>query len=220
MADAVSQQQRYPVQRGGFRQAEGDGQHRRHVGERARPEGDAEDEAEEEGGQVALALHPDLPSPGEGQGDHAEQMQADHEKDGGHEVVAVAADVAQHPPRRGRDRTDRRDGNQDAYGEQRGGPERAAGGDRALLADEADDQRDASQMARAEDDAQDAPGGGGPQRDPRRSFHGMAEVGEELLHAGVVPTFRGIRPGRRRSCPRRWTSPPPAGKRRMSSGRR
>jgi len=84
-------------------------------------------------------------------------MQADHKEDHRDEVIPIAADVAQHPPRARRDRADRGDGDEDADRKQRRGPERPPGAHRSLFADEADNHRNARQVARTEHDAEYAP---------------------------------------------------------------
>ena len=68
------------------------------------------------------------------------------------------------------------------------GPERPPRRHLALFADEADDERDAGQMAGAEQDAQDAPDERRAERDERRAFDGVAQVGEELFHVSLWPT--------------------------------
>ena len=108
-------------------------------------------------------------------------MQADEEENGGHEIVSKGADVAHHPPGGGRDRADQPDGDEDAQGEQQGDLEGALRGDLPLLVDETDDERDAGEMAGAEQDAQDAPGEGRGERDGGTAFDGAGQDGEKLF---------------------------------------
>ena len=104
----------------------------------------------------------------------------------GDEIVPVAPHVAHHAARRRRDGADGRDGDENAHGEERRSPERPPRGHLPLFADESHDQRDARQMAGAEDDAEDAPHERRGQGDQRRAFDGVAEVREELFHDGVL----------------------------------
>src|SRR6056297_2942793 len=115
-------------------------------------------------------------------------MQPHQEEDEGDEIVAPCADVAHHPTKRGRDHADERDGDKDATREDRGQPERPARCDLPLLIDEADYQRNARQVAGAEDDTQDAPDERGAKRDARGPLDRLSEGGEDLLHAHSTPT--------------------------------
>ncbi len=113
----------------------------------------------------------------------------DDEEDGGDEVVAVAAHVAHHAAGGGRDGADGRNGDEDADGKERRDRERPPRRDAALLVNEADDQRDAGQVARAEEDAEDAPHEGGRQGEGRRALDGVGQRCEELLHDYLTPIF-------------------------------
>jgi hypothetical protein len=85
-------------------------------------------QAENEGGEAPALPHLDLAGAGEGQGNHAQQVQADEKEDRGNEIVAVAADVAQHPPGHRGGGADEPDGDQDAQREQQGNLESALRG--------------------------------------------------------------------------------------------
>lgn len=112
-------------------------------------------------------------------------MQADEEEYRGDEIVAVAADVAQHPPGQRGGGADEPDGDQDAQRKQQGNLEGAFRGDGALLVDEADDQRDAGEVAGAEHDAQDTPNDRGGQGDGGAALDGARQVAEQRLDHGT-----------------------------------
>ncbi len=123
------------------------------------------------------------PGPDHGIGITPEQMQPHDEENGRHEVVPPAAHVAHHPPRRRRDRSDRRDGNQNAHREQRRDRRLA----RAVLTRPWPLMKPTisgmlarwhglRMMLRMPQTA-DA-----PKRHQRRAFHGVTEAGKELLH--------------------------------------
>jgi len=97
-------------------------------------------QAEDEGSEEALALHPHLARAGEGHGNHVQEHQPHEEEDRGDEVVTPGPDVPHHAPRDRRDRTNDADGDQDADREEGGDGEGPAGLHLPLLANEPDDQ--------------------------------------------------------------------------------
>jgi hypothetical protein len=145
------------------------------------PKRDAEHQSQDERRQQTLALQVHRPRTGKRQRNDAHQMQAHQKEDQRHEVIPVTPHVTHHPARSRGDDADRRDGDQDAHGKQRRGPECPAGRHSPLLADEADDERDAGEMTGAEDDAQNAPNERRGECDQRRAFDGVAEVGERVV---------------------------------------
>ena len=76
-------------------------------------------------------------------------MQADDEKDDSHEVIAVPADVAHHSAQSGGNGPDRADCNENADCEKCRYDEGPPGRHLSLLADKADDKRNARQVTRA-----------------------------------------------------------------------
>ncbi len=109
-------------------------------------------------------------------------MQTDGEKDERDEVIPVAPHVAHHAARAGGDCANRRDGYENAHGEERRCPECAPRRHLALLTDEPDNEWDARQMAGAEDDAEDAPQIAALNATSGAPSTAWLEVREELFH--------------------------------------
>ena len=117
MADAVGQKQWNAVDQAGGRLGQDNGQDRRHVGEGAGAQRQAENEPQEESGPNAFAAGLGISGSGQLQLDDAQQIKPDQHENAGHQVIAPAADVAQHAAQeRGHD-PDQANGGQDPQGE-------------------------------------------------------------------------------------------------------
>lgn len=185
VADGKGENEQHRADEIGLRPRKGKAEHRGDVGKRTRSERDAERQPQQQGGEQAAFLC------GTGterpvRTNDIEKVQTDDEKYDGHGDIARLAQITHQSAERCREDADERDGDQDARGKNRGQDKRSAGGLFFLLHDKADDERDARQMARAQQDAEHAPGEGSGQRQPETRRHRGVQRGEKRFDHDVV----------------------------------